>query len=73
MKLCTCHTDGCANEGVGFLWDYDTDAARAAADGVTLGPPWCGGCSTEITDIRDQGGESTGEGGFTELSGTEDG
>lgn len=65
MRICVCRSAGCRNQDIEFLWDYDTDAQRVEADGVLLGPPWCGACSSEITDVRDHVGDSTGEGGFT--------
>jgi hypothetical protein len=38
-KVLTCHTDGCANNGIGIT--LHTCATQG----------WCGGCNTEITDI----------------------
>lgn len=53
MKLIICRTDGCSNEGVGILWDYDTKIAEAQREGYTLAMPVCGGCNQTITDITD--------------------
>lgn len=52
LKACYCHTPGCANDGVAFLWD---DAPMQDEDGTTIeqSPPWCGGCSTRFSDITD--------------------
>lgn len=59
MKLCICHTYACQNNGIPFLWDYNTDLAQLEADGaeageqVVLANPTCGGCHQVIVDITD--------------------
>lgn len=53
MRVVTCRTVGCPNEGIEFLWNYEQQLAEAQEGGWTIGPYFCGGCSTEITDIRE--------------------
>lgn len=54
MKLITCRVDGCRNQDVGILWDFDAKLAEAQREGYTLAMPVCGGgCNQTITDIID--------------------
>lgn len=54
MMILTCHTDGCPNEGIPIEWDEPAPEVPP----VTQATPWCGGCSTQFTDIRDAPGGS---------------
>jgi hypothetical protein len=54
MKLCTCHTEDCPNNGLPFNWD-DQAAQQAAEDAGAAfsGQIWCGPCGQPITDMAD--------------------
>ena len=56
MRLIMCHTDGCPCNGVPVMWNKDQALLDAQDAGATLADPWCGGCSQQITDIRDATG-----------------
>jgi hypothetical protein len=62
MKLCTCHTEDCPNDGLPFYWD-DEAAAKAAEDaGVAFsGQLYCGPCGQMITDVADAPADYPGE------------
>lgn len=56
MKVVTCPTEGCRNQGVEVLWNYDQIAADILAEQPdaeledSIGPFFCGVCGTDITD-----------------------
>lgn len=53
LKSCYCHTPGCQNDGVAFVWDDSPLVDEAEGLVVEQDRPWCGGCSTQYTDIKD--------------------
>jgi hypothetical protein len=62
MKLSTCHTDGCPNDGLPFYWD-DQAAQQAAQDAGAAfsGTITCGPCGQPITDMADAPSDYPGD------------